>query len=316
MPVGLALFQGLSEGGLEEAAQENLQILNVGHGGMQIRHTGHTSRSVEAKEQFERNQRIIDEDEGMKQFFKLFQESTFEESRAAALEMRTIAERQDKFNQKFLLFHSLHFLARSDLKMLSWPNSPLLVLLQFVDPNVLSGGLREGELREPLLHDLVDVAAPSDYSSHEIQLILAKQLVDYGANVNALSNVGRTPLHKACFAGVVTNLDFVEFLLEAGACPNAQDPLGITALMFTMKCAPGAANFLLHWPTTNVHLTNRAGESYLDRVEEAVKLLSDEIALPYNPEKDQFLLQQWRDIEEILVQRGCVSGRHYHAPSI
>jgi hypothetical protein len=47
-------------------------------------------------------------------------------------------------------------------------------------------------------------------------------------------------LHNACFAGVVTNLDFVEFLLE-GADPNAQAYMGVTPLMLTTPYAPGAA---------------------------------------------------------------------------
>jgi ankyrin repeat protein len=45
------------------------------------------------------------------------------------------------------------------------------------------------------------------------QLILAKQLVEHGANVNAVSTPhGKRPLHKACSSGNVTNLDFVEYL--------------------------------------------------------------------------------------------------------
>jgi hypothetical protein len=54
--------------------------------------------------------------------------------------------------------------------MLSWPNSPLLVLLQFVDPNVLIG---DEETRVTLLHTLADLADPFDYSTHENQVILA-----------------------------------------------------------------------------------------------------------------------------------------------
>jgi hypothetical protein len=56
-------------------------------------------------------------------------------------------------------------------------------------------------MRETPLPDLVDVAAPSDYSTHEIQLILAKQLVEHGANVNALSNVGKTPVAQGVLRG-------------------------------------------------------------------------------------------------------------------
>jgi hypothetical protein len=48
--------------------------------------------------------------------------------------------------------------------MLPWPNSPLLVLLQFVDPNVLSGGehqpLQEGATRATPLHHLADLTGP------------------------------------------------------------------------------------------------------------------------------------------------------------
>jgi hypothetical protein len=60
------------------------------------------------------------------------------------------------------------------------------------------------------------------------------------ANVNAVSiPEGETPLQKACYAGNVTNLDFVEFLLEVGADPNTQDHLGLTPLMFASPLAPG-----------------------------------------------------------------------------
>jgi hypothetical protein len=45
----------------------------------------------------------------------------------------------------------------------------------------------------------------------------------------------------------VTSLDFVEFLLEAGADPNAHDHshLGLTLLMSTTNLVPGAAKFML-----------------------------------------------------------------------
>jgi ankyrin repeat protein len=75
-----------------------------------------------------------------------------------------------------------------------------------------------------LLHNLADLADPSEFSTHVNQLILAKQHVEHGANVNALTSPGGlTPLHKACFSGNVINLDFVEYLLGEGADPNTQD---------------------------------------------------------------------------------------------
>jgi hypothetical protein len=91
------------------------------------------------------------------------------------------------------------------IKQLSWPNS---LLLEFVDPNVLSG---HDEMKLPLLHRVADLSDPSDYPTHENQLILAKQLIDHGANVNAgWIPEGASPLHNACYKAVVTNLDFVE----------------------------------------------------------------------------------------------------------
>jgi hypothetical protein len=271
----------------------------------------HTSRSVAFKERFEIEERMLDEDD--KRFFKLFEESTFEGSRAAAQKMKKIAKRQTKHNQKFLLLHSLRFLiSSSDSKMLLWPNSPLLVLLEFVDPNVMSKDedvpLDEGEMRAPPLHLLADLADPYDYSTHVNQLIVAKQLIEHGANVNAVSSPQDvTPLQKACYTGNVTNLDFVELLLNKGADPNSQDDMGTIPLMWTIPNAPGAAKFLLSWPTTDPNITIPSGESFLTRVRMAVAAYSDVAARPDNPDQaqHQFLLQQWCEIEEMLVERGA-----------
>jgi hypothetical protein len=287
------------------------KLLNVGHGDMQVRHQVHTSQSIRNKEAFEGGERSLDEDG--KRFFQLFTESTFEGSRTAALEMKKIAKRQTKHNQKSLLFHSLHFLARSNSKMHLWPNSPLLVMLQLVDPNVLSEcvqlPLRAGATRFTPLRVLTDLADAFDYCTHENQLILAKQLIDHGANVNAATKpLGETPLHKACSYDTVTNLDFVELLLEAGADPNAQHHRGHTPLMSALKLSPGAAKFLLNWPTTDINIT-RSGSTFLFMVRWTVKYFADEITLPDDPElvQNQFRLQQWRSIEEMLVERGAVA---------
>jgi hypothetical protein len=228
------------------------KLLNVGHGDRQVLNDIHERRLIDSKEELEVGESRLDEND--KRFFKLFRESTFEESRAAAQKMKKYAKRQTRQTQKFLLRHSLQFLVRfCNSEMLSWPRSPLLVMLEFVDPSVLLGG---GETRITPLHFLADLVDPFDYSTHENQLILAKQLIEGGANVNAVSfPQDMTPLHRACYAGNVTNLDFVDYLLEKGTDPNAQDHLGQTPLMFTTKFAPGAANFLLNWPSTDLDIT-------------------------------------------------------------
>jgi hypothetical protein len=278
------------------------KLLNVGHGDMQVRAPIHTSRLIYLKERFERQERILDKD--MKRFFKLFKESTEDGSWAAARKMKKIVKRKSPNNQKILLFHSLYLLIYSDSEMLSWPNSPLLVLLEFVDPSVLFGG---GYAKFTPLHLLAELADTSDYSTHENQLILAKQLIEHGANVNAVSTPdSKTSLHTACSGGSVTNLDFIEILLKEGANPNSQC-LGLTPLQRTIPFAPGAAKCLLKWPTTDINITTRVGVSFLANVRSIITEISDQSALPDDPDqvRHQFLLQQWREIEKMLMERAA-----------
>ena len=77
--------------------------------------------------------------------------------------------------------------------------------------------------------------------------------------------------------------------------------------MYTIKLAPGAAKFLLNWPTTDANITDRSGVSFLASVKWAVEYNSIKIALPDNPRQiqHQLLLQQWREIEEMLVEKGA-----------
>jgi ankyrin repeat protein len=155
---------------------------------------------------------------------------------------------------------------------------------------------------------LAALADPSDYTTHEIQLILAKQLIEHGANVNAVTRSrGETPLHNACSGGNVTNLDFIELLLKEGADPNAQDYTEMTPLMLTTTGAPGAAKFLLNWPTTDVSISTRSGASFLDLARVNIENCSDQIAPSYdtlNQVQHQFLLQQLREVEKMVVERG------------
>ena len=56
---------------------------------------------------------------------------------------------------------------------------------------------------------------------------IASLLIKAGADVNAPSADGRTPLHWAAFRG---NKEFMEFLLESGADVHVEDSKGLTAL--------------------------------------------------------------------------------------
>jgi ankyrin repeat protein len=100
--------------------------------------------------------------------------------------------------------------------------------------------LQEGEKRVPLLHFLADLADPFDYSTHQNQLILAKLLIEHGANVNAVTRPQlEKPLHKTCYWSVATNIDFVELLLEKGADPNAQNYMGLYGTISITKYIRG-----------------------------------------------------------------------------
>jgi hypothetical protein len=105
----------------------------------------------------------------------------------------------------------------------------------------------------------------------------------------------------------VTNLDFIELLLEKGADPNTQDHLGLTPLVNTTPYSPGAAKFMLNWSTTDANIVTRSGASLLAGVREIITLLSDQVAHPDNPERiqEEFLLRRWREIEEMLVEMGA-----------
>jgi hypothetical protein len=103
----------------------------------------------------------------------------------------------------------------------------------------------------------------------------------------------------------VTNLDFVELLLRAGANPNAQSHTGKTPLMNTATDAPGAAKFLLNWPTTDFNLTPQSGKSFLDMVRWILSYFSKQIQIAPLDDPDKFLFQQWLGIEEMLMEKGA-----------
>jgi hypothetical protein len=278
------------------------KLINHGHGDRQIRSVVHADTHTALREKYEVEERTLDEDG--KRFLKLFEESTsFEGSQAVARKMKKIVKRMTKQNRESLLFFSLYLLVRTDpSEMLSWPNSPLPILLRFVNPNALS----HGEQGETPLHYLVNLAAADGYFTQVNQLILAKQLIEHGANVNAeIIPHGSTPLHTACSAGTVTNLDLIELLLVKGADPNARDKLGVTPLMYTTSFAPGAARFVLNWPTTDLNIINQAGERFLASVKDTVQYLSNQSLDHPDHIQQQLMLQQWREVERMLVEKGA-----------
>jgi hypothetical protein len=81
----------------------------------------------------------------------------------------------------------------------------------------------------------------------------------------------------------------------------------MTPLMRTAPYAPGTAKFLLNWPTTDVNISDRSGLSFLASVRSAIADFSNQVAPPDDLDRvlHKFLLQQWREIEEMLAERGA-----------
>ena len=162
--------------------------------------------------------------------------------------------------------------------------------------------------RQSLWFNLLVELTHSDghHSCYTRQILLTKQLVEGGVlDVNVVMPEGTTALHYACSNSVI-NLELIEFLLQSGADPNAKNHAGNTPLMWTTDWAPGAAKVLIEWPTTDVNILSQAGNSMLAYVGITKQLFSG--MTDENPRRlveDFFLLQQWLEVEEMLVERGA-----------
>jgi hypothetical protein len=77
--------------------------------------------------------------------------------------------------------------------------------------------------------------------------------------------------------------------------------------LHTIPNAPSAAKYLLNWPSTDANTTSRSGRSFLAVIRSTIITTLNRIARPNNTEKvqEEFLLKQWREIEEMLVERGA-----------
>jgi hypothetical protein len=88
----------------------------------------YTYRYVARRGELERGERSPTEDS--KRFFKLFEESPFDKSQAVAQKMKKNVDQTQ---------HILNLLLQIKDAFVAKQNSPLLVMLHFIDPNVLFG---------------------------------------------------------------------------------------------------------------------------------------------------------------------------------
>jgi hypothetical protein len=205
---------------------------------MQLRHTGQTCSFEATNELCDCIRNRINED-AFEQFFKLFRESRGAGGRrTAADEMKQIARRlgdQEKHDWTIL---SLSMLVRVDSARLKWLSSPLLVLLECMDPTTLPLNRVLSCLAGLTNPDAYPEADAHRFSAH--QVILAEQLFEYGVDLNGDEMaMPATSLHIACTSHMVINLDeFIYLLLQHGADPNAMNHDGEMPLTRTIPLAP------------------------------------------------------------------------------
>jgi hypothetical protein len=226
--------------------------------------------------------------------------------------MHKIARQQDHHTRESWVLIILNQLSRIYVERLMWPSSPLLVLLDcmvachpFYDSPL-------GGIHQPLWFNcLAKQTYPDDHCIwYASQILLANQLVKFGIDVNTGISDGSTPLHNACCSTGVINLEYIEFLLQSGTDPNAKDRSRRMSLTYTIDRAPGAAKASIEWPATDVDIVSRSRISLLVSAHMAklhFRGATESLAheRPRRAVEDQFILQQWLEVEAMLVERGA-----------
>jgi hypothetical protein len=288
--------------------------LNVGDA-KQVVHDGHQTRAERAKEQAKNA--LSNSGPRVRRFFDLFFESQGDTDHTDTVrKMKLILLKESRHNRQDILFRSLHILSQLPSEMLKLPTSPLKVALQSVNASVMScpGPNMDDSRGATPLHCLAQLSDPSKEDTLENQCILAKQLLEAGANVNGRAQrcVNKiTPLHNACWGGFCTNLDFIQLLLDHGANPNAKSSDFVTPLHYTYPNAPGAAKFLLTYSDkTDPDILTNDGRSFLAMVRSCIAERTSKARLPHNPHPEIMLFQvkQWEEVEKLLVKRGALDS--------
>jgi hypothetical protein len=260
---------------------------------------------------------LLECDPRARRFYDLFFESKRDTDHSETVrKMKRILLKESRPNQKAILFNSLYILSQLPSEMLKLPTSPLKVALQFVDASVMSslGPNMDDDRGVTPLQCLAGISDPSKEHMLKNQYILAKQLIEAGANVNARAQRGLnkiTPLHTACWSKNCTNLHFIKLLLDHGANPNAKNSFGATPL--TIGNAPGAAKFLLTYSDkTDPDILMNDGRSFLATVRTGLADGRERARLSHYPQSEilWFQVKQWEEVETLLVGRGAFdSGR-------
>ena len=209
---------------------------------------------------------------------------------------------------------SLSLAMRVPTSYLYLESSPLLRMLRAgADPSALSSpppGHPPDDAGSTALHWLAELSDPNSSASHSSVLVLARQLLDAGSDVNTRAGPGLdriTPLMRACCSGVATNLDLIDLYLARGADPNLTDVYGQTAAMHSMIFASAAARRLVLHPSIDlslrVHSGRNSGQSLIDMVLFGLANISN-IGLESDAEDQRHVLQaQLEDLHALISER-------------
>lgn len=266
-----------------------------------------------------------------KKLFELFRATESDEENRLE-KMTKIVKRIPMVMREFLLQQAIAVMLSFSTKSIERPTSPVLVLLRAgeVGPNFLSHFV---DTRTPdnmsytALHYLAELTTP-DVEKMERQVVIAKQLIGHGADVNARAAPGQnniSPLHKAC--SICTNLDLIKLFLDNGADPNQVDDSGETPLMWTLEKSPSAARILLTYPYENniapaidVNIRTSQGSTYLGGLIYNIQcgaLRTFKICFRPEFEPDvewthllpyQYYLQQLEELKVLAVERGATGA--------
>eukprot|EP00545_Synedropsis_sp_CCMP1620_P003144 CAMPEP_0119006428 /NCGR_PEP_ID=MMETSP1176-20130426/2286_1 /TAXON_ID=265551 /ORGANISM="Synedropsis recta cf, Strain CCMP1620" /LENGTH=264 /DNA_ID=CAMNT_0006958337 /DNA_START=134 /DNA_END=928 /DNA_ORIENTATION=- len=224
--------------------------------------------------------------------------------------------KQDRRVAMFMMLHVLLRSPKHVVEKITSPLR-ILLQHKIVDPNALTSPPpphKDAEQGSTALHCLAEAAM--DLENMENQVLLGQQLLDAGADVNARAGKAlycHTPLHVACMSSYTTNLDFIKLLLDNGADPNAQSTLGETPLMYTMNAAPGACKFVVEYKgkgqiKPDLNIRNKKGETILSKVKKGIdgmvqfNLL---IAPKDRMAATKLLVQQLEELQGILLERNA-----------
>ena len=313
--------------------QKICSSLNVGKA-QQIRHPDHAkSQNLSAKLMAG----LATFSTKSRQLFAIFMSE--DPSNATLAKMKTIASQIDLVERESLMFLSIGILLGIESKLIKRPTSPLLILLDSgVNSDLFDSGVGSDFLSHPPntrepdensitgLHFLTKFTE-SDESIFKRQVILAKQLIGAGADVNARASVSyyhNSPLHFACASSVVNNIDLVQLFLDSGSNPNQQNLFGETPLMYTMKMAMPVAKLLLTYDSkvpidVNVRTVN--GSTFLgglnDCIEQVQRQRNRAAVGIFDPGDEKgwtnvaqydYLLQQTKEVQQLLIERNAIDG--------